>query len=316
MGLKKSRKNSDTIGFFIMLFFFIGIPLFMIKVFVASHSNREVKEQAEESLLIEKEESVEGILSSIKDRALSANSSSYGKEYHLEKDGLYALEGPITDAAKILDKETYSYLENFLLLLSNETSVQLAILTLPELSGRDIVSLSLSYAEKWKLGSSKQDNGVLLTIALKEHQVRIDTVYGSEGALTDAKCARIIRNVIVPSFRLGNYSSGISEAIENIAGIICKDPSLVTIKSSEGETSSETMPFVIFMLFWGFFIFIVILGLVRGGKSRRGPSGASFVRPMSSSFSNSHSSFSSSSSSSGYRGGGGSFGGGGASGSW
>lgn len=312
MGLKKTRKNSDTIGFFIMLFFFIGIPLFMIKVFVAANSSRET-----ESLVQEDVDNVEDVLTSIKERALSASSSSYGKTCLLESDGMYALEGPITDAAKLLDQETYSYLENFLVLLSNETSVQVALLTLEELSGKDIASLALSYAEKWKLGSSKQDNGVLLTIALKEHQVRIDTGYGSEGALTDAKCARIIRNVIVPAFRAGSYSAGIREAVENIAGIICNDPSLVTIRQSEGETSIETLPFVIFMLFWGFFIFIVILGLVRGGKSRRGPSGTSYVRPMGSSFSNSHShSHSSSSSSSGYRGGGGSFGGGGASGSW
>ena len=70
-------------------------------------------------------------------------------------------------------------------------------------------TIPLRVVEKWQLGKKKKDNGVLLLIVADEHKIRIETGYGLEGVLTDAKASRIIRNEIAPHFRQNQYDEGV-----------------------------------------------------------------------------------------------------------
>jgi len=51
---------------------------------------------------------------------------------------------------------------------------------------------------------------VLLLVAPKEHKVRIEVGYGLEGTLTDAASSVIISSVMVPRFKTGDFSGGIT----------------------------------------------------------------------------------------------------------
>lgn len=139
----------------------------------------------------------------------------------------YEMASPVMDGAGILSSAEKRQIENFLLNLNNTKGVQVAVLSVKSLGGESIESFSLRHAEKFKLGQKGIDNGALLTIALAEHEMRIETGYGTEGALTDALCARIIRNILVPSFRRGEYGQGIYSAVQAMAAVITKDESLV-----------------------------------------------------------------------------------------
>jgi uncharacterized protein len=50
---------------------------------------------------------------------------------------------------------------------------------------------------------------VLIVIAPQEHRMRIEVGYGLEGTLTDIAADRIIRNLMTPRFREGNYDVGV-----------------------------------------------------------------------------------------------------------
>lgn len=139
----------------------------------------------------------------------------------------YEMASPVMDGAGILSSAEKRQIENFLLNLNNTNGVQIAVLSVKSLGGESIESFSLRHAEKFKLGQKGIDNGALLTIALAEHEMRIETGYGTEGALTDALCARIIRNILVPSFRKGEYGQGIYSAVQAMASVITNDESLV-----------------------------------------------------------------------------------------
>jgi uncharacterized protein len=71
-------------------------------------------------------------------------------------------------------------------------------------------------AEAWRLGQKGRDNGVLLFIAMRERQVRIEVGYGLEATLTDARSRRIIENEIVPNFRNQQYYQGVEAGVEAI----------------------------------------------------------------------------------------------------
>lgn len=226
-------------------------------------------------------------------------------------------ELPVIDKAGILSNQEGAQLKTFLENLSNSSGVQIAVLILPSLNGENIELVSLSYAEKFKLGQKGIDNGALLTVAMAEKELRIETGYGTEGVLTDLLCGRIIRNVIVPEFQKGNYGQGIIKGVENMAGIITSDESLVTLKTntSEEPSSAKSVPFIIFLVYLFFWLFIITTVL---RKKKRGSRYYHSGSAPFTSFHN-HSGFSGGSrgfGGGGFRGGGGGFGGGGASGRW
>jgi uncharacterized protein len=70
--------------------------------------------------------------------------------------------------------------------------------------------------EHWKLGKKGKDNGVLVVVAPQDRRMRIEVGYGLEGVLPDATAARIIRNVMTPRFKDGDYDGGIAQGVDAI----------------------------------------------------------------------------------------------------
>ena len=66
------------------------------------------------------------------------------------------------------------------------------------------------------MGSSKNNNGVVILIAQNDRKVRIEVGYGLEGAIPDITAKSIIDNSITPNFREGNYYRGLDAAINDI----------------------------------------------------------------------------------------------------
>ena len=102
------------------------------------------------------------------------------------------LRGHINDYANILDSRA-AQIDQRLTALENETTVQAVILTITALpEDYTIEEYSIKVAEAWQLGQKDKDNGVLITVALNDHKMRIEVGYGLEGVLTDAQAKLII----------------------------------------------------------------------------------------------------------------------------
>jgi len=226
------------------------------------------------------------------------------------------LSGPVNDYAAILSADEKETLESFLLALDRQTGVQIAVLTIPSLEGESLESFSLKTVEQWKLGQQGEDNGALLLVSLGDRAVRIETGYGLEGTLTDAKSGLIIRNVIAPRFREGKYGAGILEAVRNMAGIATDNREILSesVKNPQKEKSGGNLAGLLFIIVFylimragfhrrGGLFAGLLLGSMLGG--RRGGSGGGFSSGGFGGFSGG-----------GFSGGGGGFGGGGASGGW
>jgi uncharacterized protein len=138
------------------------------------------------------------------------------------------LTGRITDNAQILSPETHQSLTEILKEYEDRTTNQIAVLTVPTLDGESIEEYAVKVFDAWKLGQKGKDNGILIIVVPNDHRLRIEVGYGLEPILTDGMAGEIIRTVMTPRFREGDYDSGIT------------DGALAVMTVLEGGTLPET----------------------------------------------------------------------------
>jgi uncharacterized protein len=148
----------------------------------------------------------------------------------------------VVDLAGIISPDADRSLNGYLLELEQKTTVQMVILTIKSLEGDPIEDLSIQIAHnKWKLGQKGKDNGVLFLISLQDRQYRIEVGYGLEGVLPDGYISNVERQYLVPHFRQGDYSGGITAATLAVIGRIASNEG-VTITGVPMLGGSESYP--------------------------------------------------------------------------
>jgi uncharacterized protein len=130
------------------------------------------------------------------------------------------LSGRVVDQAEILSAPARSRIASMLQAHEKATGNQIAVLTINGIGAESIEDFAVRVFETWKLGSYDKDNGVLIVVAPQEHRMRIEVGYGLEGTLTDVAADRIIRNLMTPRFREGNYDVGIEAGATAVIQIL------------------------------------------------------------------------------------------------
>jgi len=218
------------------------------------------------------------------------------------------LQGYVNDNAGLLSQGSRNALTVMLNRFEKQTGNQVVLLTIPSLEGDSLEDFSMSVAEQWKVGQKGKDNGVIFLVSEEDRKMRIEVGYGLEGVLTDAKSSRIIRNVVAPYFRQGQYDTGILAGMQAILGgigggeALPADTGRVRLEKRKSAASGLIMfLFLLFLLFsrTGRFVLVggMLGGMMGGGGMRRGGFGGGGFGGFGG-------------------GGGGGFGGGGASGGW
>jgi uncharacterized protein len=126
----------------------------------------------------------------------------------------------VTDLAGIIRSDAKNRLNSFLQELEQKTTAQVLVLTVQSLDGQNIEEFAFNTKEKWKLGQKGKDNGVLIVVAVKDRKYRFEIGYGLESALPDSMVGSIGRDYLVPFFRKGDYSTGITNATFAIIQVI------------------------------------------------------------------------------------------------
>ena len=126
-------------------------------------------------------------------------------------------DGYVTDRAGTLSAPAKEKLESALHNFEQQTSNQIIVAIFPTLDGGSLEDFSIRLAESWKVGKKGRDNGVVFLIFPKDHLMRIEVGYGLEGALPDALSGEIIRTVVAPYFKQGNFDAGVLAGVQAIA---------------------------------------------------------------------------------------------------
>jgi len=131
-----------------------------------------------------------------------------------------ALQHRVTDLTQTLSAEQQGQLETRLAAFEQQKGSQIAVLIVPTTQPEAIEQYSIRVVDSWKLGREKQDDGVLVLVAKDDRKMRIEVGYGLEGAIPDLIAKRIVTEIMVPSFRQGDFYGGISNAVEQIIKLI------------------------------------------------------------------------------------------------
>jgi uncharacterized protein len=126
------------------------------------------------------------------------------------------LEGRVTDLAHVFSATEVERISRMLSTYEEETSHQLAVLTVPSLDGESIESFSLRVANAWGLGRKSVNNGILVTLAMRERATRIELGLGFEPYISDAKANEIMNQAMIPAFARGQFAEGVEGGLARL----------------------------------------------------------------------------------------------------
>ncbi len=164
----------------------------------------------------------------------------------------------VNDFAQILSQDQVLELENKLEDFARTTSNQITIVTMKNLGGHDVEEYSVEVFNRWGLGQSDKNNGVLLLVSMDDHKAWITVGKGLQGVLTDAQSGIIFRNELRPAFKAGDYYKGLYDATEAIIAVTRGEYKADGLH--RGEHDVPLTAIIIFIIF-----IIIIIRIIRGG---------------------------------------------------
>lgn len=153
--------------------------------------------------------------------------------------GLPTLNEPVVDQANLLSAGEKQEISQRILKLHEQGKAQIGVVIVPTTGQEDIFDFAMRVAEKWQLGSAKQDNGLLMAIAVNDRRIQILTGYGLEGILPDIIVSRIINQKITPYFKQAQYAQGIDAGMAEIERILNMDPEVAANAAQELKERQE-----------------------------------------------------------------------------
>ncbi len=150
--------------------------------------------------------------------------------------------GYVNDFASVIDPAAKDSLEASLSQFEQETSVEIAVVTVPNLNGTTLEDYAVKIFEEWGIGEKGVDNGLLLLIARDEKRVRIEVGYGMEPYITDGKAGKILDDNVVTPLKAGNYTQaavGGAQALVQAVRDSDYEPGSVRDRSGRGARGFE-----------------------------------------------------------------------------
>ena len=171
-------------------------------------------------------------------------------------------EGYVTDTAKIFSQEQKTGLEERLRTFEASTTVEIAVVVIPELPSDSTIELyAVELFEEWGIGKKGADNGILFLTAIGDRKTRIEVGYGLEGDLPDATASKIIRNTVIPQFQKGDYVTGIIDGTQSIMDVTQGSEPAEDREENSGGGS------IFAFIGFGFILLQLIIGVLERSKS-------------------------------------------------
>lgn len=183
-------------------------------------------------------------------------------------------QGYVTDLAGVIDAATRQKIELLATEVEQKTGAQIAVVTVNSLEGQTREEYAVDLYKHLGIGSKKENKGVLILLAPKERQYRIEVGYGLEPVINDARAGDVGR-AMAPDLRKGDYSAAALTGVSGVAQYIAEDAGVQLTGLPQRKPRAQAreapwwLPFVLFGAF-----FLLIRALARGSRNRRPPPGS------------------------------------------
>ena len=181
----------------------------------------------------------------------------------------------VNDFASLLTLEDQYQMQELGESLYYQTTAQAVVVTVNDMGGSDIDSFALNLARDWGIGDKDKDNGVLLILALEERKVKIEVGRGLEGALTDAKCGRILDTYGMEYFSEDDFSTGLYNVYNAIVNEVAIEILGEPLKEDYDKDLAEEDNLEIFGSIIG--VIAVIIFITVFSKGRHGGGGGDMM---------------------------------------
>ena len=128
-------------------------------------------------------------------------------------------DGYVNDFANLLRPETKTTLDEKISQFEQETTHELVVVTIESLNGDTIEGYANKLFREWGIGKKEANNGILFLVSKNDRAMRIEVGYGLEGAVTDIQTKQLLDDVAAPSFRNGDYDSGITSVVDGLMAL-------------------------------------------------------------------------------------------------
>ncbi len=180
------------------------------------------------------------------------------------------LQTSVYDYVGLLSSSQKQRLEQKLIKYSDTTSTQIVVGIIPTTNGEYIGTLTPRWAHKWGIGQAKEDNGVFILLAKNDRKIWISSGYGVEHKLTAGVTGEIIRNVIIPQFKRGDYYSGLDNGTTAVFKVLKG--------TYKGERQEEFPTLFVFRVVLLIMIIIAILVYISNSKGNKNKGGGRYRR--------------------------------------
>ena len=187
--------------------------------------------------------------------------------------------GFVTDVSKILSAEQTHGINVTISELRDSTKAELAVVILPTIGNYQSYEVAKEIGRTWgvgrkgDVGDPNRNNGIVMLVVPKGPQSEhgycfIATATGVQGYITDSKASSICVDDMIPHFRAGNYSAGITAGVSSLAGIVESEYRRVnhpTVADTATAVSADgPLPITILITVGGIALVIIIILIING----------------------------------------------------
>ena len=194
-------------------------------------------------------------------------------------------QGCVNDFAGVIDAGSQQKTAALCAELDQKADAQLAIVTIHTLEGETAQDFANRLFQKWGVGPKGKDRGVMVLVAVDDHQYWTEVGYGLEGILPDGKVGGFGRDML-PLLRQSQYGAALFQISSQIALTIAADRGVTLNQSAPDASQQPESPapsfhgippaalnlLILLLLFggWRFLAFVLALAGLTSYRSRRG----------------------------------------------
>lgn len=114
--------------------------------------------------------------------------------------------------------------------------------------------------ERWKIGRAGLDDGLGVFVLVEDRALRVEVGYGLEPTLTDMEASRVIRSIMIPHIKTGEWDAAIEQGIEALVDTIEGESGALPEDGGDGQDAPPRLSkFEIAATVIGVLLFLILL---------------------------------------------------------